>query len=94
MMEEHREDLFRAYIESFEWRRKIYFSISEVLKLCNEYSVEPSVLWNVFINNSVKSNHMLNADGLHDVLKKYSLANRDYLYIVANIHGQVVVNQY
>jgi len=75
-----REDLFRAYIESFEWRRKIYLSISEVLKLCNEYSVEPSVLWNVFINNSVKSNHMLNADGLHDVLKKYSLSNRDYLW--------------
>ncbi len=77
-----REDLFSVYIESFEWRRNIHFSISEILKLCNEYSLEPSVLWNVFMNNSVKVNHMLNADGLHGVLKKYSLADRDYLWTI------------
>lgn len=80
--ESDREDLFRTYIESFEWRSKIYLSISELLKLCNEYSIEPSILWNVFINNSVKLGHLLNADALHGVLKGYSLAQRDYLWTI------------
>ena len=72
--------LFRIYIESFEWRNKINLSISELLKLCDEYSLEPSVLWNAFINNSVKQGHLLNADDLHNVLKRCSLAGRDYLW--------------
>ena len=75
-----RENLFKTYIESFEWRNNIYLTISELLKLCNEYSVEPSILWNVFINSSVKLSHLLNADALHDVLKRYPLAKRDYLW--------------
>lgn len=75
-----RENLFRTYIESFEWRSKIYLSISELLKLCNEYYIEASILWNAFINNSVKLNHLMNADSLHDVLKRYSLPKRDYLW--------------
>ena len=66
-----RANLFRIYIESFEWRNKIYLSISELLKLCNEYSIEPAILWNAFINNSVKKDHLLNADTLYDVLKRY-----------------------
>lgn len=75
-----RENLFRTYIEFFEWRRKIFLSIPDLLKLCNEYSIAPSILWNVFINNSVKLRHLLNADALHDVLKRYPLAKRDYLW--------------
>lgn len=78
--ESERKDLFRTYIESFEWRSKNYLSIPELLKLCNEYSIEPSILWNAFINNSVKQGHLLNADALYDVLKRYSLAKRDYLW--------------
>ena len=78
--ESAKEDLFRAYIESFEWRSKIYLSVSEVLKLCNEYSIAPSVLWNAFISNSVKQGHLLNADALYDVLRRYPLAKRDYLW--------------
>lgn len=80
--ESDREVLFRTYIESFEWRSKINLSISELLELCNEYSIEPSILWNAFINNSVKSGHLLNADALHDVLKRYPLAKRDYLWTI------------
>lgn len=77
-----RANLFRIYIESFEWRNKIYLSISELLKLCNEYSIEPAILWNAFINNSVKKDHLLNADTLYDVLKRYPLAKRDYLWTI------------
>lgn len=78
--ESDRTDLFRIYMESFEWRSKIYLSVSELLKLCNEYFIEPSILWNVFISNSVKKDHLLNADTLCDVLKRYSLAKRDYFW--------------
>lgn len=75
-----KEDLFRTYIESFEWRNKIYLSVSELIELCNEFSIEPSVLWNAFINNSVKVGHLLNADALCTVLEQYPLAKRDYLW--------------
>lgn len=75
-----REDLFRVYIESFEWRNKICASVSELRKLCENYSLEYSVLWDQFINNSVKTGHLLNADALHNTLKGYSLANRDYVW--------------
>lgn len=64
-----REDLFRVYIESFEWRNKICASVSELRKLCENYSLEYSVLWDQFINNSVKTGHLLNADALHNTLK-------------------------
>ncbi len=78
--ETDKDELFRAYIESFEWRKKIYLTIPELLKLCNEYYIDPSILWRVFINNSVKQGHLLNADSLHNVLKTYDLAKRDYLW--------------
>lgn len=50
------------------------------MNLCNEHSIEPSVLWNSFINSSVKQGHLLNADALYDVLRRYPLAKRDYLW--------------
>ena len=77
------------YIESFEWRRKIYLSVSELIELCNEYYIEPAVLWNAFINNSVKASHLLNADALHNVLIKYPLTKRDYLWTIF-INGKTV----
>lgn len=80
--ESDRMDLFRAYIESFEWRNEIYLNISELLELCNRYFIEPAVLWNSFINNSVKQNHLLNADNLYKVLKQYSVSKRDYLWTI------------
>lgn len=80
--ESDRVDLFRAYIESFEWRREIYLNISELLELCNKYFIEPAVLWNSFINNSVKQKHLLNADNLYKVLKQYSVSKRDYLWTI------------
>ena len=80
--ESDRMDLFRAYIESFEWRSEIYLNISELLELCNRYFIEPAVLWNSFINNSVKQNHLLNADNLYKVLKQYSVSKRDYFWTI------------
>ncbi len=78
--ESDRESLFRSYVKSFSWRGKIYLTIPELLDLCNEYSIEPSVLWDGFIENSVKLEHLLNADNLHAVLMRYSIAKRDYLW--------------
>lgn len=77
-----REDLFGAYIKSFEWRDKIYLTISELLKLCDEHNVDPSIIWNVFMLNSLKKEHRLNADSLHDLLMNFSLTKRDYLWTI------------
>lgn len=80
--ETDKEALFTAYLESFEWRKKIYLAIPELLRLCNEYYIAPSILWRVFINNSVKQFHLLNADSLHNVLETYDLVKRDYLWTI------------
>ncbi len=80
--ESNKSNLFRSYIESFEWRRNIYLSISEIMKLCDDYCIETDVVWNAFISNSVKQGHILNADSLHNVLKQYSLVERDYNWTI------------
>lgn len=74
------EYVYRRYIESFEWRTHIYLSLDDFLNYCNKYGVEPGIVWNAFLINSVKSNHLLNADTLHNVLMRYPLNKRDYLW--------------
>lgn len=75
-------NLFKAYIESFEWRDKINMSLDELLESCNNLGLNPSILWNAFINNSTKDEHLLNADNLNKVLKGYSIAQRDYFWTI------------
>ena len=65
-----REDLFRVYIESFEWRNKICASVSELRKLCENYSLEYSDLWDQIYNaevtvltNNFIDNYMPEANG-------------------------------
>lgn len=75
-----KENLFRAYVKSFAWRSKVYLSLSEFMELCSLYSMVPNELWDCFIENSLKLEHILNADNLHIVLMRYSIARRDYLW--------------
>lgn len=78
--EDDQEFIFRTYLESFEWRIHIYLSLENLLKYCKKYGLDSSVVWNAFITNSVKPNHLLNADALHSVLMRYPLNKRDYLW--------------
>lgn len=78
--EDDQEFIFRTYLESFEWRIHIYLSLENFLKYCKKYGLDSSVVWNAFITNSVKPNHLLNADALHSVLMRYPLNKRDYLW--------------
>lgn len=75
-----RKDIFGLYLQSLEWRRRIAYTLDEFLNVCNKYDAESNCVWDSFVNNSVKSQHLLNADSLHRVLKKYTLAERDYIW--------------
>lgn len=75
-----RKSIFKTYLESFEWRNKVYMSIEEFFDYCNKYYMDPNIVWLAFITNSVKANHLLNADALHNALIKYPLNKRDYIW--------------
>lgn len=78
--ESDREYIFKTYIESLEWRTEIYLSLEDIMNYCNKYYIDPSTVWNSFIANSVKPSHLMNADALHSLLKRYPLNKRDYLW--------------
>lgn len=44
--EDDQEFIFRTYLESFEWREHIYLSLENLLKYCEKYGLDSSVIWN------------------------------------------------
>lgn len=77
-----KRELYISFLNSLEWREKVYMSLSDILAYCKEYELPYDVLWKAFITNSVKTSHILNADSLHKVLMNYSLAERDYQWTI------------
>jgi len=73
-------DLFSRYIQSFQWRKKSTISEQSFLCLIRRYHVAPEDVWKVLIGNSVRTEHPLNADFLHNLLMGYELNRRDYLW--------------
>lgn len=73
-------DISRRYIESFLWRKAAAINAAEFIEYINEHNVPKSSVLRVFIENSTKENHPLNAMLLHDILMNKSLAHRDYLW--------------
>lgn len=73
-------DISRRYIESFLWRKASAINAAEFIEYINEHNVPKSSVLRVFIENSTKENHPLNAMLLHDILMNKSLAHRDYLW--------------
>jgi|GEM_PF-341746 len=84
--EEDREWIFRDYIESFQWRKNIYLTFEQFVELLNTYNCDPSSLWAMLIGNSVRISHPFNADFLHQMLSKWELNKRDYLW-TTHING-------
>ena len=77
-----KEFIFELYLDSLNWRSNVYLALSEVVKRCSDYATSINQLWNCFITNSLKPNHILNADGLHKFLMKYSLTDRDFYWTI------------
>lgn len=73
-----RNDIFEKYIESFQWRRRNNISSDWMEKILGKYPIKKEIVWKVFIGNSIKIAHPLNADFLHKILTRYALNRRDY----------------
>lgn len=84
--EEDRKWIFRDYIASFQWRKNIYLPFEQFVKLLNTYNWTPSTLWAMLIGNSVRISHPFNADFWHQMLSKWELNKRDYLW-TTHING-------
>ena len=78
--DEDKHYVFARYIDSFQWRNEEYIPGNRLKSYLNKYSILPEELWEMFIGNSVKINHPLNADYLHTFLLSYQLNRRDYLW--------------
>lgn len=74
--------IFRQYIYSFQWRDPQHISRELLYDLLSKYYCQPDDLWPMLIGNSIKVQHPLNADYLHEFLLKYKLNRRDYLWTI------------
>lgn len=75
--EEEQQEVFSKYIDSFQWRNAKYISKEQIYNLLRIYPCDHESFWAMLIGNSVKVNHPLNANFLHDLLSNYKLSERD-----------------
>jgi len=74
-----REQIIDAYLKTFTWRNPQY-SLMQIVELIKKYNVARHVVWSIFIECATKEHSILNADGLFELLDRYSLNRRDYLW--------------
>lgn len=75
-----RASLAELYFRAFSQRTSENLSQEYVLSFLKTYTPNPNVVFEVFIENSIKENHPLNADALHKLLLKWPIAHRDYMW--------------
>ncbi len=80
--ENDRWEVFSRYIKSFQWREIQSISKALIYDLLKKYPCRPDDIWPMLIGNSVKVQHPLNADFLHEFLKGYALNKRDHLWTI------------
>ena len=76
-----KERLVDQYVGTFTWRSSCV-KLEDFLELINKYHVSPKRVWDIFIENATKENSELNAMGLTNLLNKYELNRRDYLWTI------------
>lgn len=72
-----KDELFAKFIRSYQWRRRQFVSAKEFVRLVKKYGACPGDVWDTLITNSVKKDHPLNANFLHQLLSGYLLSERD-----------------
>lgn len=75
-----RSSFAELYFRAFSKRTGKNLSQEYVLAFLKIYTPRPNVVFEVFIENSIKENHPLNADTLHKLLLKWPIAHRDYMW--------------
>lgn len=78
--EDDRYELFSFYVSSLKWRKNYYLDHNIFFDMCSKYKCSPETVWSLFINNSLKKDNIFNAEGLHEILSKYSLPKRDQMW--------------
>lgn len=76
-----KERLVDQYVGTFTWRSSCV-KLEDFWELINKYHVSPKRVWDIFIENATKENSELNAMGLTNLLNKYELNRRDYLWTI------------
>lgn len=79
---EYKENIFNRYISSFQWRNRNSIPVEQFKNLLLKYPCEFEIIWEMFICNSVKVAHPLNADYLHDLLINLELNKRDFIWTI------------
>jgi len=72
--------IIESYVDSFLWRKSSAVNADAFTYFLNKYNVNADKTWRIFIENSIKTNHPLNAELLHNILLKKSISQRDYLW--------------
>lgn len=75
-------EIAEKYVSSYMWRSKESISFEYLLSFISKYSIENDLLCKVFIANSLKKDHPLNADKLHECLIFRNLNQIDYLWTI------------
>lgn len=77
----YKRDILEEYFKTFCWR-EYNDSLESFIASLDKYKVSPNIVWQIFIENSSKTNNILNSLGLNKLLNSYSLARRDYLWTI------------
>lgn len=73
-------NIVRRYVESFLWRNASSVDAETFIDFINKHHVAVNIVFPVFIENSTKVNHPLNATLLHRILMSKTIAYRDFLW--------------
>ena len=74
--------IFSRYLTSFEWRNKENLPVNQFNNWLMKNQLYEKAVWRMLISNSMKVNHPFNADYLHELLYKFSLNKRDYVWTI------------
>lgn len=77
-----KQEIINRYIDSFLWRKPRSVKSGVFIDFLNNHSLSLSKVWQVFIGNSTKTNHSLNADLLHKILLNKTISQRDYIWTI------------
>lgn len=75
-----RNHLLDEYIKSFSWRPSQNIDLKNFREFISKNRISHNTVFNVLIENSVKSNNPLNAEFLHEILFNKLLNERDYMW--------------
>ena len=75
-----KKGVLTQYYETFTWRNNVTYELFK--EMHNKYPIPEHYVFDIFIENSVKVNSALNAEGLNKLLKPLEIAKRDWSWTI------------